>query len=76
MGIERWKIAGWQESQNNIDILESQNYYYYSISLEFGHVLTSWKFITYHLQNQNLRRRVAGGAHSHHVSVGGAVLDP
>ena len=41
LGIERWEIAGWQESQNNIDIVESENYYYYSISLEFGHVLTS-----------------------------------
>ena len=41
MGIEGWKIAGWQESQNNIDILEPQNYSYYSIGLEFGHVLTS-----------------------------------
>ena len=42
VGIEGWKIAGWQESQNNIDILEPQNYYmyYYSISLEFGDVLT------------------------------------
>ena len=42
MGIEVWRIAGWQESPNNIDILEPQNYYmyYYSISLEFGHVLT------------------------------------
>ena len=42
MGIEGWRIAGWQESQNNIDILEPQNYYmyYYSISLEFGDVLT------------------------------------
>ena len=41
MGSEGWKIAGWQESRNNIDILESQNYYHNSISLEFGHVLTS-----------------------------------
>ena len=42
MGIEGWKIAGWQESQNNIDILEPQRYYYYySISLESGHVSTS-----------------------------------
>ena len=41
MVIEGWKIARWQESQNNIDILEPQNYAYYSISLEFGHVLTS-----------------------------------
>ena len=41
MGIEGWKIAGWQESQNNIDILEPQKYYYYSISLESGHVSTS-----------------------------------
>ena len=41
MGIEGWWIVSWQESQNNIDILEPQNYYYYySISLEFGHVLT------------------------------------
>ena len=41
MGSEGWKIAGWQESRNNIDILEPQNYYHNSISLEFGHVLTS-----------------------------------
>ena len=63
MGIEGWRIAGWQESQNNIDILEPPNYYmyYYSISLEFGDVLTILKCFTYHLQNQNSREGVGVG---------------
>ena len=77
MGIEGWRIAGWQESQNNIDILEPQIYYYYSISLEFKHVLTILKCFTYHLQNQNSREGGGGGgAHSHRASVEGAVLAP
>ena len=76
MGIEGWNIAGWRESQNNIDILESQNSSYYSISLKFAHVLTSEKCITYHLQNQNSRKGVRGGVHSDHVSVGEADLAP
>ena len=70
MGIEGWNIVGWRESQNNIDIWESQNSS--KIWARFD------KREMHHLPSAEpeLEKRGGGGVHSDHVSVGGAELAP
>ena len=69
MGIEGWKVAGWQESQNDIDTLQPKIIIIIVLAWNLG---TFWQAIeTHHLSSaeSELEKTGGGGAHSHHVSV-------